>query len=130
MPQKKRTSPPKLRTAAVISWRSTFISGCIWCRILSRQMNETIDFSKFCANIYQKRDDLQIFVPIFSQILSHKGTITLPCITEEGVNIGFRNRLAGDFAEAVHQQLQVLGRNVLPCPMVESVMDFLCSHND
>ena len=73
------------------------------------------------------------------QIYTKKGTICkfssqfsaklLPSISEEGVNIGFRDRLTGDFAEAAHQELQVLGRYIFVRPMVESVMDFLGSHN-
>ena len=108
MPQKSRTKPPMERIKADISCKSSLINRVI--------------FQNF-MQIYTKKGTICKFSSQFSAKL-------LPSISEEGVNIGFRYRLAGDFAEAVHQQLQVLGRNVLPCPMVESVMDFLCSHSD
>ena len=52
----------------------------------------------------------------------------LPGVLEEGLYVGLRDLLAGNFVEAFHEDVQVLDGDDLSGTMVESVVNFLRCH--
>ena len=76
-----------------------------------------------------KRSEKQIFAPIFRQFLAGARLFLLPGISEEGFDVGVRDRLTVNFFETGHQQLHVLDRDMLARAVVEAGMDFLSGHN-
>ena len=86
------------------------------------------NFLKSSANMPTKRSEKQIFAPIFRQFLAGARLFLLPGISEEGFDVGVRDRLAVDFFETGHQQLHVLDRDMLARTVVEAGMDFLSGH--
>ena len=70
------------------------------------------------------------FSPQFSDnFLAGARLFLLPGISEEGFDVGVRDRLAVDFFETGHQQLHVLDGDMLARTVVEAGMDFLSGHN-
>ena len=52
-----------------------------------------------------------------------------PGVLEEGLYVGVRDFLTGDFLEAFHEDHQVLDGDDLSGTMIKSVVNFLCGHS-
>ena len=65
----------------------------------------------------------------FCKFFAKKFSKSLPSVLKEGFYVGVRDRLSGDFLEALHEGHQVLDGDEFAGTMVEPVVNFLGCHD-
>ena len=83
----------------------------------------TVNFKIWCKYAH-KNDDFANFLPKSFPICVQLVAEGLPSVAEEGFDVSFCYRLS----EAIQEDEEVLGWDVLAGSMVEALMNFLCCH--